>query len=70
MQICLDSYRMIIIVQISMGSIIMLGDLMAYPPEKILKSRYFEIEFEGILGSSPYIIALHAGSYQVTVSQI
>ena len=34
LQICLD--RMIIIVQISMGSMLMLEDLRTWPPEKIL----------------------------------
>ena len=52
LQIYLDiGFRMIIIVRISMGSMLMLGDLMACPPERFLKNRCFEIEFEGISGS-------------------
>ena len=69
---CMDrEFRMIVFVQstISMGSMLMLSDLRACPVEKILKIRCFEIEFEDILGSYPCIIAIHAGSYQVTVCQ-
>ena len=72
LQLCLyREFRMIIFTQstISMGNVLMLRDLTACPLEKNLKNRCFEIEFEGILGSQPCIIAIHAGSYQVTVCQ-